>query len=680
MVLPILAVPPATVVRDSYGVPFIRAETAGTAWIAVGRSVAEDRWKQMDLSRRLARGKLAELLGDAYVKGDVEVLKTAYTDAELTAQFQKLPKDLQSAWQAYAVGVNEHRAKVAPDASPWTTLDSMAVMVRLLQQFGRGGGGELRNLAILGYLQNRKPIQGQTLEALDDIAWQTDVDAVPTAAMRFTSESVFPAFTRADTDRQIAALPKLSLFELLPLIQLAQRETSTRIAENLNLPFKTGSYAVVVPGSRSTTGEPLLLSGPQMGFRNPSVVHLIGMKAPGLEVQGMDVPGVPGVMVGTNRNVAWGLTSGVSDLEDVMFDPNPKIESLSLTVAVKDGEGGQAVRERTKDGLVLWKKDKVGAFVLARSYEGDEWQSYRSLSRLWTARDGGAAERAVADATMSFNFFWADKSGAGYRHLGRVPIRKGGDPRLPMVGTRATLWGGFLPYVKMPQQRATTAPISNWNNLPAQGWPNGDTPVWGEGFRVRTLNEALKREKLSEEDLIAAAKSISIADEDWPTFRGYHKDGMLAEWDGMRLAGSEKPGQFRAWLANIRKELFQEKLGDFLTPEYAALIFSTSLVQHALKKQTSLDYLAGRDVTAVLAKSKEGLTGKPFVPPPIPVTGGEPIPYSNRGTYIQVMRISRKGSVGRNVAPPGIAEDGPHRIDMADLSRNWSFRSMVPWD
>ncbi|RYG44234.1 hypothetical protein EON79_15315 [bacterium] len=572
------------------------------------------------------------------------------------------------------------RAKAVPEAPAWTTLDSMAVMVRLLQQFGRGGGGELRNMAILGYLQTRKAIEGKALDALDDLAWQTDPESVATAAMKFPSGAIFPSFTRADTERQIAALPKLTFFELLPLIGLARRETSTRIAESLNLPFKTGSYAVVVPGSRSATGEPLLLSGPQMGFRNPSVVHMIGMKAPGLEVQGMDVPGVPGVMVGTNRNVAWGLTSGVSDLEDVIFDPNPTIETKDFAVATKDADPGRASRERTKDGLVLWKKEKVGAFVLARAYEGEEWRSYRALSRLWTARDGSAAEKAVADATMTFNFFWADKKGAGYRHLGRVPVRRGGDPRFPMVGSRETLWKGFLPYDRMPRQRATDAPLSNWNNLPAAGWPNGDTPVWGEGFRIRTLREVLNQKKFSIEDLIAAARSISVADEDWPTFRSYHSEGPLAGWDGMRLPGDEKPAKFRAWLANVRKELFQEKLGDFVSPDYATLVFSTSLIQHALKARTKLDYLGGRDLGALLAKTKEGLVGRPFVPPPIPVAGGQSIPYSNRGTYIQLVRATGKGTIGWNVAPPGIAEDGPHHIDMAELSRSWSFRSMVPWD
>lgn len=680
MALPLLAAPPAAVVRDTYGVPYVRAASAEAAWAAVGLSVAEDRWNQMDLSRALARGSLSTMLGPDGIKSDTEILKTSYTDEELTAQFGKLPKDLQAAWRAYAAGVNEHRAKVAPSRPEWTIVDSMAIMVRLLQQFGRGGGGELRDLTILGYLQGRKPLEGRTLDAFDDLTWQTDPNSLATASGQFPTNSIFPPFTRGDTEAQLAKLPKLSLFELLPLIQLAQKETSTRLAERLNLPFKTGSYAVVVPGSRSATREPLLLSGPQMGFRNPSVVHLMGMQAPGLRVQGMDVPGIPGVLVGANPDLAWGLTSGVSDLEDVMFDPAPKITTSFRAFHVKNGDHVDVIQSQTPDGLVLWQKDKVGAFVLARAYEGSEWQSYRSVARLWTAKDGNAAQKAVSDATMSFNFFWADRKEAGYRHLGHIPVRVGGDPRLPGIGTKKTLWRGFLPYDRMPKEAATTTVLSNWNNLPQLGWPNGDTPVWGEGFRGRTLREALDKPSLSEDDLINAAKSIAIEDENWPVFRAYQGTGPLVGWDGMRLPGDERPSRFVGWIANLRRELFREKLGDFVSPEYAGLILQPSLMLHALSGSAKVDYLAGRSANEVVAKAWEGVVAKPFVPPTIPVTGGEPIPYSNRGTYLQVVRMSPKGSVGRNVAPPGEAEDGPHRIDMADLARVFGFRPMVPWD
>ncbi|CAN5654516.1 hypothetical protein BH11ARM2_BH11ARM2_37220 [soil metagenome] len=677
MILPLLASASAVVVRDDFGVPYVRGESAEATWTAVGRSVAEDRWKQMDLSRRLARGRLAAYLGADYVKSDMEILKSGYTDEELAGQFEKLPSDIKDAWRFYAAGVNEHRAQVAPDAPEWTTVDSMAIMVRLLQQFGRGGGGELRNLAILGYLQGRKPLEGHVLDAFDDLAWQTDARSLPTAKGTFRTDSIFPPFRREDTERQLAALPKLSLFELLPLIQLAKRETSTLMAERLNLPYKAGSYAVVVPASRSVTGEPLLMNGPQMGFRNPSIVHLIGMSAPGLKVQGMDVPGIPGVLVGRNPYVAWGLTSGVSDLEDVLFVKDPQIVKTSRTLEIKNATAATVERKRTDDGLVLWQKPNVGAFVLARSYEGQEWQSYRAVARLWTAKDGGAAQRAVSDATMSFNFFWADRKGAGYRHLGQIPLRTGGDPRLPAIGTRRTAWKGFLPFSQMPGETARNDVVSNWNNLPILGWPNGDTPVWGEGFRGRTLREALDRPKLAEDDLVLAAKSISMEDENWPALSGFY--GAASGWDGMRLPGDERPSLFQGWIANLRRELFREKVGDFVTPEYAGLILQPSLMLHALRGETKVDYLAGRSATEVAAKAREGLVGTPFVPPIIPVTGSNPIPYSNRGTYIQVVRLG-KGSLGRNIAPPGVAEDGSHRFDMATLARAWGFRPMVPWD
>src|SRR5262249_36716860 len=154
-------------------------------------------------------------------------------------------------------------------------------------------------------------------------AWQNDSAATctipagddPMAKNHFA----FPSFDRATTERHLAMLPKMSLLELLPGLRLSTDEDAKKVAEEISAPYKWGSYAVVVGPNRSATATSILLSAPQMGHRQPSVLHEMSVDAPGLDVVGVDVPGVPGVIIGKTDKLAWGLTSGVADTDDVIF-------------------------------------------------------------------------------------------------------------------------------------------------------------------------------------------------------------------------------------------------------------------------------------------------------------------------------------------------------------------------
>src|SRR5206468_4035804 len=128
-----------------------------------------------------------------------------------------------------------------------------------------------------GYLQSQPNAKDKALDILDDFLWENDGASIPTVppsedALR-GNPPLRVSFTRQQTEAQLAALPKLNLFELLPALQMAERVQSTRVAERMNAPFKTGSYCVIVGPARSAIGAPLLLSGPQMGHSNAAIIH-----------------------------------------------------------------------------------------------------------------------------------------------------------------------------------------------------------------------------------------------------------------------------------------------------------------------------------------------------------------------------------------------------------------------
>jgi penicillin amidase len=501
------------IVRDAYGVPHIRAASLEQAFYYAGYAVAQDRLWQMENSRRLARGRMAEVYGRQFLASDQEILRTGYTDEELQAQYDRLAPRTRLAATAYARGVNawiaEAKAKGLPEGyaqlgfapEPWTVLDSAAVGVALLQRFGRGGAGEIRNMALLGYMQARPNAKGREFDLLDDFAFFDD-PASPTTVRPeddplARNHPSFPLPDRKTTEQHAALLPKANLFELLPGIRIVSREESARVAERVAAPFKTGSYAIVVAPRRSTSGRAMLLSGPQMGFRSPSVVHEMSIQAPGFAVAGMDVPGVPGIVIGHTRDHAWGLTSGVADTDDIFFYPGEgadgyrygnesrKLQVIRRTLRVK-GEPDQTVEvQRTVDGPVVLRSASSGTLFAKRaSYWGAEMRSFDAVLSLPWARDANSIERALRGATMSFNFFYATRKGdIGYLYTGRVPVRAPGlDPRLPTPGGPRYAWRGFIPPKQMPRVRKPRSGlIANWNNKPATWCPNSDTP---RGVRV----------------------------------------------------------------------------------------------------------------------------------------------------------------------------------------------------
>lgn len=729
----LLAHPPAyTVARDAYGVPHVQASSWESAFEGAGYATAQDRLWQMENSRRLARGTLAEVFGVAAAGSDREVLRTGYSDAQIQAQLDGLTPRARSAFEAYARGVNAAIDKARTEGAlppefraagfepaPWTVLDSAAIAIRLGQLFGSGGAGELRNLALLEYLKGR-PIKDRIPEAIDDLLWLNDPRSVPTVTPDEDPLGAnHPAFalpTRAETERHLAVLPKVSLLELLPAIRTASSEESKIVAEARNVPYKTGSYAVVVGKERSSLGVPLLLSAPQMGFRVPSVVHEMSIDAPGVVVSGMDVPGVPGVIIGHTKDLAWGLTSGVADTDDIFFAPTNgatytvdgqarPIATEERTLAVKGEASEKVAAKTTQDGPVLLAT-RTTVFVRRSGFAHRELEGFASLYDLYEAKEPSDVRAAAARIPLTFNLFYATTSGhIGYQYCGRVPMRAPGwDPRFPMPLSKETAWRGMVPAEQMAYLVDPKGGlIANWNNKPAAWWPNFDTPAWGRIFRNTALLERLADPTLGPENLEMAAWWIARTEEtasammplfakalraaSWDSDAERQAAQMLLAYRGEAMAGSHGASLYLRTLEEVRTSLFSATMGTFLNPELFRTALQPSLILNALEGQTRIDYLAGRSADEVVAgafrKAVERMASERgpnpgawfYAPGTIPVVSGVPIPYSNRGTYIQIVELWRNPS-GRNVLTPGVAESGPHASDQEPLARAWMYKPM----
>lgn len=726
----LLATDGPVIQRDVFGVPRIIASSPEQAWKGLGIAASQDRLWQMEMSRRLARGRLAEVMGEAMLRSDREILRLGYTDEELKAQIDAMSPVARAAFTAYAEGVNESiQARKAAgtlpsgyasngfEPEPWTPLDSAAVAVNLVRRFGTGGAGELRAMALLEYLRTQ-PVKEKAWDVLDDLAWQNDPASIPTLNPQDDpqrkSPPSFPNPTRAQTEAHYAKLPKVSLLELLPAVTMAEMGESRLVAEKLNVASKWGSYAVAVSGARSATGRAWLMAAPQMGHPTPSPVYEAALVSPGLKVQGIGVPGVPAIVIGSTPDHAWTLTTGTADVEDIFVakasgdseyeygTEKRTVERISFVRKVKGGADQTIVQERTSDGPVILRTRSGALFSRRSALWGKELTAIDAVHRAIPAKSPEEMVGALRDGHACFNVFFAFTNGEiGWKFAGKSPVRSPElDPRLPSPSGPASEWRGFLAYDRMPGvMNPKSGLIANWNNKPASWWANGDTPVWGAIFRNEVLLKAIPGGPLRRSDLERAAWEIARRDSqsnaafgpwlrraagmnpgEWP-----EAARQMAAFDGWMLEGSASAALYRQAVRSLRAEIFRSHIGNLTNDSLFEQAVQPSLIQRALQGRTKFNYLAGRRaddvVRAAFRTAVAALTSSQgpdparwsFQPGVIRVGSEPPIPYIDRGTYIQITELSSPPS-GRSVASPGVAEEGPWSMNQAPLARAWVYK------
>src|SRR5438445_1553550 len=307
-----------TIFRDEFGVPHIFALTNSGLFEAYGFTVAEDRLWQLELNRRAARGRLAEILGPSFADADRVVRVTGYTDAELNAQFVRLTAEEREIFTAYRDGINRYLAEVVArdpltklpfefhvlgiSPEPWTVRDSVAFGAFMARQFGEIGGRELKNQALLRTLIEKHGVD-DGYAIFNDVRWVNDPDApvtVPSTGATGRRQKFRPG--KAVNSAQVHRLSNRWSSDV-------EAEARARW-ESIGIPTKLGSYAWVVSAAKSAEGFALLYGGPQMGFSAPEVLHEVQLKGGhGFSAAGMAFAGLPAVLIGRNEHVAWTSTT-----------------------------------------------------------------------------------------------------------------------------------------------------------------------------------------------------------------------------------------------------------------------------------------------------------------------------------------------------------------------------------
>ncbi|MEE2727537.1 MAG: penicillin acylase family protein [Candidatus Latescibacterota bacterium] len=504
------------VVRDEWGIPHIFAETDAGALYGLGYATAQDRGFQMHYQLRMIQGRSAEVLGDvAKIRPRGETALThdkrmrtfgLYHSARNAAT--RLDEATLKLLEAYSQGVNDffaegrlHRlyAEVGLVPEPWTPVDCIASWWQIGQYFGTDGTRDLIAYRNLSRQTNTPPLRVDEAAA---VVQHQDVDPAWLArAEAYMSENGF------------------------------NKDAKLRLGGDEGPKF---SHAWAIGGDKTSTGSAVLVSDPQTPVTNPSLFYEFHIRGKTFDARGIGVPGSPLILIGFNRNVAWGATALGADQADLfrlqteqsrpdeyLFDGAwRQMEIRRETIAVKGTEPVDLVVRQTHLGPVIteyaFARPDEPPVALKRIPGWDTGgETIRGALAMIRARNATEFARALDDWLFpSVNAVFADRSGAvGYRTALALPLRS---PEAPEGGSAAhdgsaadLDWRGIVPPQLLPQViNPSRGYVFSANHLPIGSFypiPLGIS-TGGAGHNIRSwrLSELLeRREHFTPEEVLA---------------------------------------------------------------------------------------------------------------------------------------------------------------------------------
>ena len=551
---------PVDVWRDSLGVPHIRAQSERDLLFAQGCVHAQDRLWQMDLLRRAGTGRLSELFGSDLLESDrflrvLGMARAAQRDAAALGSAER------ALLEAYADGVNActraHAGALPPEylvlrarPEPWTVEHSLVIAYVMAFDLSLYYGS------------------AQATEAAARIGAERAALLTP----------IYPEW--GPTIVASAPVPAPA-----PALALLDAGSIAR-----------ASNAWVIGGAHTRSGKPILANDMHLALRAPSLWYLAALHAPGLAVTGVTLPGLPYVIAGHNRAIAWGFTNAMLDDADLFLeqvDPadstryllpggSAPFEVLVDTIRVRDAEPVVLRHRRTRNGPVLSDvQPALGTLPVALRWAAhDPATSLDAVRALNLADDWESFRAAVAAFDNPHqNVVYADTAGhIGYAMAGRIP-RRGAEgrrpPTLPVPGwTGEWDWQGYLPDAEHP---AVLDPPRGWvvtaNNRQAAG-PlaeriSGD---WETPFRATRIGQlvesaravdanAVHRMQLDVGD-VAAARYAPVAADVAARLGATDEARLLRAWDHYARAESEAAALFYVWYSRLRPRLAETLYGD----------------------------------------------------------------------------------------------------------------------
>lgn len=525
----------ATIVRDNYGIPHIYADDKYGLYYGYGYALGQDRLFQLEMAKRGAEGRAAEVLGEEYIEADKQV-RLELDPAAVKQQIQALNAELREPFEAYAAGinawieaVNDQPEKHLPleyshfgfKPSKWTAYDVFMLYIGNVAQVFCNYNEELNNLAFLQQLIEQHG---------HEKGWAIFDATMPL----YDAASPVTAPSETETEAGDISTPPPYLNKLASNVQPPVRLAVNNDGKPLNIPdvaerrdylsknlalsgvagnsgFRTTSNIWLTNSAKVKGADAVLVSGPQLGWGTPAYVHTVGLHGAGFDVVGKAFM-FPFFISAYTPDFAWGTTYGASDQTDIFqlqLNPDNSEEYLYKgsyqpfekrveTIGVKGAGPVSMTVYSSVYGVVVAKDlDKGVAYSKQRSWEGHEVMTAATWIDLPKAKDFASFRKQIEPMSTTINFYYMDTTGnIGYTLSGKYPQRQPNhDNRLPVPGDGSMDWLGMQPFENNPRAfNPEQGYISNWNNRPARNWPSSDNwgGNWAKADRVSAINERIE--------------------------------------------------------------------------------------------------------------------------------------------------------------------------------------------
>ncbi len=550
--------------RDRWGVPHIRARSGNDLWFAQGLCQGQDRLWQLELYRRFASGRIAQLSGRAALPAD-RLMRTLGIRRAAEREAAELDPEAGALLDSFCAGVNAavSEAGALPpefqllrtDFEPWVRADSLAVTKLLAFGLSTNWERELLRAEMAREL-------GPELTARLDPGYPAG-----------NPVTLAPGEPYAGGGRRLV-------------------EQIDAVRESLGLAFEaTGSNNWAVAGSRSVTGGPLIAGDPHLPPSMPGITYQLGLYLGDRFARGASLPGMPGLAFGQNNDLAWTFTNVMADVMDLFVeridgdsyefegDRRPLAEiAEEIPVKGRDPEP-LLIRETHHGPLVNFALAADDDEPLALSWAALRFPGISSANfSVLDFSTGAELVRGLAEvhAPVS-NLVWADRHGSiGYKTVGRLPRRRGDCPDLPKPGwTGEYEWDGWVPYEEQPELRDPEAGylVTANNKVTPDDYPHHLSSDWLDGYRARRISELIEAQPEHDLDGFAAIQvdlfSIPGIETARRLARLEPRDQRetaaierLRSWDGWMRPESIAATVYQAFTLRLGREVARSAIGD----------------------------------------------------------------------------------------------------------------------
>jgi penicillin amidase len=568
---------------DRDQIKHIFAENDEDLYFAQGFVVASDRLWQMEFLTRLADGRLSEMVGRRALEFDKMFTKLGLPEAarEAGALMMQDPKT-ESAITSYSNGVNAYIDTLTPATRPF----EYRLLDRAPMRWDpRRSALLLKFMAyeLSGFSYDLPLTRSYLSLSPDDFKDLFPMDLeIP--------EPIVPRGTKWKFSGTAPPAPKV-LFQ--PNIQQLEPYAGPDPSN--------GSNNWAVTGKKSTTGLPILSNDVHLGLSLPALFYEIQLVSPTQNVYGATLPGSPGVILGFNNKIAWGVTNGGSDILDwyqIRYRDEHKSEyvfdgrwrpviSHEVQIPVRDEKPVTLVLRRTHLGPVVYDEGEASINPQIQPGLAMHWGALDASNELKTflllnhASSTEECHRALETyESPSQNFLCADNHGdVELTHTGRFPIRWKGQGRLIGDGTSSDYeWKGWIPRPELPSYKNPERGfLSSANQSPTDetypyylGWP------FENPFRGMRINEILReKKKFSPEDFVKMqSDTLSVSSRMGlkPLLRALSAStltpeetaaiDLLRSWDFRFEENSSAAPLYYAWYAAVENHIWGSRFPD----------------------------------------------------------------------------------------------------------------------